>query len=290
MEKLINKDNFIIYCDENHSYVDINKNPYISATQILHKIKEESNWDRIKYYMAIGELGKGSSQDAIKIVTERITKEWDYKNKLSRDYGHAVHYILECPDNYNEESVQKLSKLWERAYLLLNGVEKEWGSEENNNLYALIKKLSSIYSRYQINYSEELFYSKEYYVAGTGDKPLQRQRKSKLLDIFDYKTNIVKGISLDSIKRVNGVWTKHYDRMLLDPVSHMEDCSYNEYCLQLSQYAYMAEEHGYSIGRLGLFYIDLLFNMTVYPCPYLKYEVREIYNKFATKREELVKW
>ena len=74
-------------------------------------------------------------------------------------------------------------------------------------------------------YSEELVWVDEYKVAGTADLIIEHNDYE--FSVGDFKTN--KSIDFCS---------KYGDR-LLDPVSHLSDCNYNIYSLQLSLYAYL---------------------------------------------------
>ena len=67
---------------------------------------------------------------------------------------------------------------------------------------------------------------------------------------------------------------------MLDPVSHLEDCNYNKYCLQLSSYAYLDEiEHGYHPGQLRIIFIPPTdtTKWNVIPVPYMRAEVKALF-------------
>ena len=73
---------------------------------------------------------------------------------------------------------------------------------------------------------------------------------------------------------------------MLSPISHIEDCNYWHYALQLSLYAWMLEEQGYELIEDGLEIEHLetepttdgykIIGNTVYPVPYLKKEIEAI--------------
>ena len=70
-----------------------------------------------------------------------------------------------------------------------------------------------------------------------------------------------------------------YNQWLKKPVSHLSDCQYNVYSLQLSIYAYMIQmQTKKKIGRLALFYLnpEKDYEFEVIPIPYLGKEAKAV--------------
>lgn len=111
---------------------------------------------------------------------------------------------------------------------------------------------------------EELVYNHNYHLAGTADCI---EDLGTTFNVYDYKTN----------KKFN--MYSQYNSFFLDPVSHMSDCEYNTYALQLSLYAYMYQSMtGKRVGKLGIAYLDSEHKFNVYYSPYLLTDVQKILN------------
>lgn len=117
--------------------------------------------------------------------------------------------------------------------------------------------------------SEQILHNKNYKLAGTTD--LIEEAKN-YHNIYDFKTSK----NIDFFNAYN-------QQMMLPPVEHMPQCNYSRYSLQLSFYAWMLEQEGKKIGKLGIIWITQSLKMYVYPCNYLKYEVEKILEKYDTK-------
>lgn len=74
-------------------------------------------------------------------------------------------------------------------------------------------------------YSEQLVWIDEYKVAGTADLIIEHNDYE--FSVGDFKTNK----SIDFFNK--------FGQHLLNPISHLSDCNYNIYSLQLSLYAYL---------------------------------------------------
>lgn len=83
-------------------------------------------------------------------------------------------------------------------------------------------------------------------------------------------------VSLCDWKSNKRIDTKSRDKKVgKTPISHLEDCNYNKYALQLSLYAYILERKGMKIRELIIVHLkeDEYIPMTV---PYMKKEVETI--------------
>ena len=126
---------------------------------------------------------------------------------------------------------------------------------------------------YKRHYSEQVLFFENVDIAGTEDLVFERRglyEKNPIIDMFDYKTNKDGIVQMDK-----------YKRYLNPPMSHLENCNYNEYALKMSSYALMAERTwGYKIGRLGIVYIPPLEPMSwhIIPVPYMRSDVIKIVN------------
>jgi hypothetical protein len=107
--------------------------------------------------------------------------------------------------------------------------------------------------------TEELLFNTEYKIAGTAD--LIEEFPSGRLNVWDFKTNKV----ID--------YNSKYNKRMLAPIDHLEACAYTKYSLQLSIYAWMLEQNGAKIGRLGILWIDKDHKMHLIPTMFQKHTV-----------------
>jgi len=183
---------------------------------------------------------KGVSQDS-------LLAEWDKKRDDSIDHGNRIHDALEK---------------FEKTTLI---------DPSNEDLRPMILSVNSVYKDYYRRHAEVILYDSEELIAGTTDKLLQTtSHKNCVIDFDDFKTNLKKGIQ----------YKNEYGNYMLGPVSHLMDCNYNKYALQLSIYAYLFQKKtGRKIGALNLMFIpptDMLGYKRI-PTPYLKAEVEAMF-------------
>lgn len=136
------------------------------------------------------------------ITKEEVLQMWAESSKKACDYGTAIHLLME---NY------------------INGVEQK---AEHSDLYTSFNNIVQLdFMNAQKVHSEKLVWIDEYKIAGTADLIIEHDDYE--FSVGDFKTN--KSIDFCS---------KYGDR-LLSPLSHLSDCNYNIYSLQLSLYAYL---------------------------------------------------
>lgn len=114
-------------------------------------------------------------------------------------------------------------------------------------------------------YPEHFVYLKSAGVCGQSDRV---EVVNGFVDIIDYKTN--KEIKLKGFTSWDGVTTK-----MTGIMSHLDDCEFNHYALQLSMYMYMIIKHNPTLkpGKLQIHHI--LFEETgrdQYDYPITKYD------------------
>jgi hypothetical protein len=111
---------------------------------------------------------------------------------------------------------------------------------------------------------EELVYNHDYRLAGTADII---EDMGSSFNVYDFKTN--KKFNLNSL----------YNSYLLDPISHLSECEYNIYALQLSLYAFMYKSMtGKRVGKLAIVYLNSNNKPEVYNTPYLYTDIQKMLN------------
>jgi len=175
------------------------------------------------------------------ITVEQVLDGWNQKRDSAISRGNVIHNALEKYD-----------------------IDKTIVDPLMGNM---VVGISNLFKDYKELYSEQVCYSTKYLICGTADK--KGFRGGNIFDYSDYKTNEARGIEFFS----------KYGKFMLDPVSHLEDCNYNKYCLQLGIYAYIDEtEHGYKIGQLRIIFIppSSSDNWHTIAVPYMREEAKAI--------------
>lgn len=205
------KFNNIIYYDLPHTYF-LDGKPATSTTTLIHKFQKEFETERFA-------LKKAEERGVSKEV---ILEEWRFKNKHAVYEGKTLHDYIEkylsnkvfpypdkCPDN-----VIPFSEI-EETYKIMESHFHKFYQDVKETLVPIR--------------SEIVIGDKDYMVTGMIDQ-LFWSKKTKQLHIFDWKTN--------TNLKLNNRWQK-----LLNPLSHLEDCEYNIYSLQLSTYKHIVEKN-----------------------------------------------
>lgn len=246
----------ITFKSDTHQYFDPAGEEYKSVSRILDIVKPEFDRAGISANMArVKAKEEGISVDK---AQEIILAQWDQNRDSAADHGTFIHDNLE--DYLNT-------------------------GQCDSKIIPVGKRIIQFLSPYYKYFPEAIIYSGEHKVSGTADLPVQRTRTKKgVWDFYDYKTNQKKGIQFDSIKREGGKIIKHYNRFLREPLTHLEDCNYNHYCLQLALYAYMAEiTFDVKPGRLGIIFIDQRLKIRMHNVPYMRMEAKALLDYYKEK-------
>ena len=258
--------NPILVFDENEHQYTVNGKPLQSVTKFLSAFEpafdaEMISWSiakkQLRDEMGLNKTDPDPERFLIEVRAQLIRQQWEAKRDDAAEHGNTVHLIMEKFFNEGEILFPKTE-----AFLM-----------------ALKQDYDRIYKEYRC---EVKVFDENLGIAGTMDIPLLRKCKQQVLDLEDFKTNLVKGICFDSISRKEEKW-KHRNQFFLEPLSHLELCNYNRYVLQLSTYAYLCEQlFKVRIGRIAIRWIE--FNKecaeiefsTLIPIPYLRSDVMRI--------------
>jgi hypothetical protein len=261
------------FLPQEHKYVSIDPSEnieWVSVTTVISKFKEHFDADLIAEKSSKNKKSKwyGMSPDDIKEAWKSesdraITLGTWYHNQRESD-------ILSC-DTINRDGFDlKIVKSVE-----IEGLKTAPNQKLQDGIYP-----------------EHFVYLKSAGICGQSDRV---EVVNGRVDIYDYKTN--KEIKKESYKNWEGISKK-----MLHPVSHLDDCNYNHYALQLSLYLYMILKHnpklkpgkllldhvifedegldkkGNKIHRLDLDGHPIIKNIDRHELPYLKTEVISIIN------------
>lgn len=240
--------------EDTHKYYRNSDNQELqSVSRVLALLKEPFDAKTVSARMT------NSPEEALKLQSE-----WNDMAQQAIDWGKMCH--SECENFF------------------------KYGSVKNSSFSKLNTELTKIAKYYKKSFAEYILHDNQRLIAGTADHIGLRNKVGKyiIVDVNDFKTNIRKGIMNFSGKSdENGEFVKYYNKFLLHPLEHLQDCNYIIYCLQLSIYAYMIE-HLYDnvkIGALNIFFVDRNLNIKPIPVPYMRYEAMLVLNNYVTAKD-----
>jgi len=219
----------LIFEPETHSYISTESNErWISVTTLLSHFKKPFDGKSIATKSAKNAKSKwyGMSVDAIQAA-------WKAEADRACDLGTYYH-------NQREEELLSFKTIVQQGVEL--PVIAPIYDGQGRKMAPTQKLADGIYP-------EHMVYLKSAGVCGQSD--LVEVIKGKVY-ITDYKTN--KEIKRQSFKNWEGISEK-----MLAPVSHLDDCNYNHYNLQLSIYMYMILKHNPKLEFGGLLIRHVMF-------------------------------
>ena len=270
------------YANE-HKYISTDERDlidWISVTRLIHYFKEP--FDTIKMAEA---CSKGKNPKYNKMTPEDIIKLWESENKRAVNLGSWYH-------DQREKDV-----------LACNTITRK-GKELTiiNPLMEGMVKLAPDQQLTEGIYPEHLVYLKSAGVCGQADRI---EVVDEYIDVYDYKTN-------KEIKQQGFVNKGGKSKKMLGPLSHLDECNYNEYALQLSTYMYILLKHNFNLkpGKIQLDHIEfeidhldkngypvvamdamgdpLVKSVTPYELPYMKKEVIAMFKYVQENRKKIL--
>lgn len=271
----------LVFHPDNHSYESVNpeeKIDWISVTTLVSGLKQGFDAPKIA-----AKVCKNKKSKWYGLTPEKIIEIWNAESKRATDLGTFYHNqreadILEC-DSITRYDI-KLEVIAPKV-------------DEKGIKTASEQKLTDGI------YPEHLVYMKSTGVCGQSDLV---EIADNIVYITDYKTN--KEIKTSSFVNWEGLSQK-----MDHPISHLDDCNYSHYALQLSIYMYMIIKHnpklkpgslilhhvafetegedefGYPISKLNAQGEPIVKEIIPYTLPYLKEEVIAIFNWLKNNRD-----
>lgn len=247
----------MIFYEEGHIYKDSPEGKiFTSVSQVLHSLEKVKNWKAIakRYATKVG-----------KTVAE-VEADWKKENDKSVVRGKSYHTQKQT-ELLDVGVVHRKGKLCDVKGYLSTGQSSEIVQTdcklENNTVY-----------------TEMMVWDETSGICGMAD---EIEIVDNTININDHKTN-------KEIKK-EGFLTPQGREKLLSPVSHLDDCNWNKYCLQLSLYMYMLwkKNKHLKVGKLTLNHVE--FDQGGKPTkvnpmdvPYLRDEVKAITEWWKTKQ------
>lgn len=226
-----------------------------------YKSGEEQNKSEEEYKEKLNELALSSGYfpTDMELAQQEVLYEWKKKNKDAQKKGTKFH-------NYKENESYKDG-----------GVEYE---QIHINLATQTEDLANLCHPTDTVFIPELrMYNREYLISGTSDKNVFYSNKQ--FDIDDWKTN-------EEIKMENKYQKMEY------PLHNYDDTNYNHYRIQVSIYAWMLEQWGYSPRNLKFTHVELeedglsIKKATEYHTEYLRQDVENMLNYYRNNKQMLL--
>ncbi len=274
----------VSFTAENHKYQSVNhadKIDWLSVTSFVALFKQKFDKD-----VAAAKATKNKKSKWYGIPVEKIIQIWENETGRAVNVGSWYHdqretEIVMC------ESINR------------NGINLPIIRPiEQNGL-----KLAPDQNLTPGIYPEHLVYLKSAGICGQADRI--EILGNEYVDVYDYKTN--KEIKTQGFTNWEGISEK-----MLGPCSHLDNCNFNHYALQLSTYMYIVLKHNHRFkpGKMQLHHImfvvekldeygypvvardnngnPIVDKVIPYDVPYLKREVQDMI-KCIQLRPEIIK-
>lgn len=247
---MASKRNNVVYLEpvEHKYYHKVTGESFKSVTTVLGMLEPEFNSEQIALAISMQDPSKKKEQYQ-NMSQEEILAEWKRINDEANEYGTEVHEIME---RY---------LLADKIYIPKNDYERE-----------IILKFQKVDDMSGDIYPETILFSEKYKIAGTCDI---LEIKDGYFNILDFKTNK----EIDYISK--------YGNWLNKPVTHLSDCNFNIYALQLSLYAYMFQmQTKMKVGKLQIFYLNpTTSEFITIPIPYLGRDAKAVLDHWLTLQQ-----
>lgn len=182
-------------------------------------------------------IGKFKNEFKEKEVALNCSKKKPTASKPNKWYGMSIEDILQAWEDERNRSTRIGSLYHNHREFEVRNQEFLVRQGKNVKVYSPDEKDGVKYSSDQKLkegiYPEHLVYMKSAGVVGQADR---FEVIGNVLDIYDYKTSKV--IEKESFVDWQGKSKKFHS-----PISHLDECNFYEYALQLSIYMYMALRH-----------------------------------------------
>jgi len=208
----------ITFYDNDHTYkIDGEPSAKVSVTGLVNTVKEkfdEEKWSKIK-------------ADEFGCTPEEVKLAWKKNNQMATMQGSTLHNYI---DNYYQNKVKPYNRVLAESILGQSLHEMMY-----KNLKVLVKQFNSFYS----DTSEYILPIKNEFVVGD----LGDTRICGMLDMLIFNTQTEKFEILDfkTNKEFNEV--SRFEKKLLPPVDHLDECERSIYSLQLSLYKIFIEKY-----------------------------------------------
>jgi ATP-dependent exoDNAse (exonuclease V) beta subunit len=248
----LSKFNNVKYFDGPHKYY-IDGVELTSATKFIGTFKPKFDTEKVATQYA--------TRRGLKV--ENVIAEWDLKRDTSTVKGSAVHDYAENWWNNKEFPYSSDKAIKEFGHDIIK--------ESFNKCKNIFMKFYNDSNKNLVPVKMELVVGDEEYGIGGMVDCLFFNKKSNMLEIWDYKTN----------KKISN--KNEYGEKFKSPISHLDVCEINTYSLQLSLYKHIIQKNtNLKIGNCYLIWInEKNENYKVFKCKDLETEIKLMLEKFV---------
>lgn len=224
----------IVFRESDHQYLSVDGDniKWLSATGVLKLFEKPFDPDQARK-SSENKKGKWFGMNP-----ELITKIWDTNRKNATDLGHWYHLQEENKLNLKMASIHNSLNL---------DVSPALKRDNGGLVDAPCQKLKN-----NTIYPEHLCYMKSAGICGQSDivEVLNQE-----VNIGDHKTS--QFIETESFKEWDNVNKCRSPKMMTGILSHLEDCNFNHYSIQLSLYMFMVLRHNfnYKPGKMFVYHV-----------------------------------
>lgn len=251
----------IFFIEKNHTYRFGNVASKTSVSGLIKKYEKPFDSNKVASFVA--------KRDGM--TKEEVLNKWDFARDYSCHKGSEFHKFVE---NFLARKQTSLDYENIRVFYENRNTSNLISSVED--YYADLKKLIANFVDFYNWWKEDHILLKSEFVIGDFDSGvcgtidnLSLNTKTNELVIFDYKTN-------KDIKRKNP-----RNEMMLDCLSHLQNCEYSKYSLQLSLYSYIIEKiTSFSVPKSYIVWVNGETNYELIECLDLKKESSTILENY----------
>lgn len=296
----------ILFNEEEHKYYDANGSIYTSVTTLIGKYTNTYDTELWAMFTGLKEHGfkvrlekekrciyvgnvlyklKDLMKDSLfKAWYMEIIARWDGLTIEACNRGNAIHNELEDSINISKGDFKGatnslISPIGKKTINTQHDLDKTMLQDKYPMVYT---RLSGYLARSFSIFAEKKVYLQDYLVAGMIDVPLILGKYFCILDWKSNKNELHKTAGYykkdkNFVKTTEWIETGEH---FLYPLNMLEASKFNIYALQLSLYAYILEQWGYTLMTNGLEIIHFPIDKEplLIKIPYLKHEVEVMLN------------
>lgn len=251
-----------------HTYTT-DKAIYTPVTSFIHQFEPEKDWNAIAQKF----IDKRTPQQIVAEISEK------YKLNIATVYEHfrdnginidTVKYFWEIEKNRACKEGSDFHNSQEELDIIENGAIPNSVTDSVVNLFDLPDG----------TYTELMIWNDDKLICGKSDKVIIESTLNgiRYIDIEDYKTNKELKVNYNYLHYTTG--NPVINEYMKSPISHLVNCNWVHYNLQLSLYAYMLELKGFTVRNLTLLHTTKYKkeDLKAYPVSYMKKEIINMLN------------
>lgn len=251
-----------------HTYTS-DKAIYTPVTSFIHQFEPEKDWNEIAQKF----IDKRTPQQIVEQISSKYNINIATVYEHFRDNGinpKSVQYFWKLEGDRANKEGSDFHNSQEELEIIEKGAIPDTVTDKIINLFELPDGI----------YTELMIWNDKYLICGKSDKVIIDSTVNgiRYIDIEDYKTNKELKINYNYLHYTTG--EPVINEYMVSPISHLVNCNWNHYILQLSLYAYMLELKGFTVRNLTLLHTTNYKkeDLKPYKLPYMRNEIINMLN------------